>query len=64
MVAWYWLIVAFIGGLVFSTLAWNAVEWDNIVTTILAGIAIPFAYVARLAVNFFRKFIKPIDKKE
>ena len=64
MVAWYWLIVAFIGGLVFATLAWNAVEWDNIVTTILAGIAIPFAYVVRFAVIFFRKFIKPIDKKE
>lgn len=55
MVAWYWLIITFIGGLVFSTIAWNAVEWDNIVTTILAGIAIPFAYMIMFPINFFRK---------
>lgn len=55
MVAWYWLIITFIGGLVFATLAWNAVEWDNIVTTILAGIAIPFAYVIMFSYKLFQK---------
>lgn len=61
MVAWYWLIVAFIGGLVFATVSWNAVEWDNVLTAILAGIAIPFVYVGMFPVSFFHLFVKPIS---
>ena len=64
MVAWYWLIVAFIGGLVFATVSWNASDWGNIVTETLAWIAIPFVYVVMVAINFSRKFIKPIDKSQ
>ena len=61
MVAWYWLIVAFIGGLVFATVSWNAVEWDNVLTAILAGIAIPFVYIGMFPVSFFRLFVKPLS---
>ena len=60
MVAWYWLIVAFVGVLVFATVSWNAVEWDNVLTSILAGIAIPFVYVGMFPVSFFCWFVKPI----
>lgn len=60
MVAWYWLIIAFVGGLVFATISWNAVEWDNVFTTILAGITIPFVYVAMFPIVFFRCYFKPI----
>lgn len=60
MVAWYWLIVAFVSGLVFATVSWNAVEWDNVLTSILAGIAIPFVYVGMFPVSFFCWFVKPI----
>ena len=63
MVVWYWLIVAFIGGLVFSTITWNAVEWDNVVSTVLAAIAIPFVYIGMFPVAFFRWFVKPISTK-
>lgn len=61
MVAWYWLIVAFVGGLVFTTISWNAVEWDNVITAILAGIAIPFVWVAMFPISFFGWFIKPLS---
>ena len=61
MVAWYWLIIAFVGGLVFATITWNAVEWDNVVSAVLAGIAIPFVWVAMFPVSFFRWYVKPIS---
>lgn len=64
MVAWYWLIVAFVGGLVFATITWNAVEWDNVITAVLAGIAIPFVYVGMFPVSFFRLFVKPISSEK
>ena len=34
MVAWYWLIISFVGGLVFATISWNAVEWNNVLIDI------------------------------
>ena len=61
MVAWYWIIVAFIGGLVFATVSWNAVEWETALTNILAGIAIPFVYIGMFPVSFFRLFVKPLS---
>ena len=61
MVAWYWLVVAFVGGLVFATITWNAVEWDNVVSAVLAGIAIPFVWVAMFPISFFRSYVKPIS---
>jgi hypothetical protein len=61
MVAWYWLVVAFVGGLVFATITWNAVEWDNAVGAVLAGIAIPFVWVAMFPISFFRSYFKPIS---
>ena len=61
MVAWYWVIVAFVGGLVFATITWNAVEWDNVVSAVLAGIAIPFVWVGMFPVSFFRWYVKPVS---
>ena len=60
MVAWYWLIITFISGLVFATISWNAVEWDSVLATILAGMAIPFVYVAMFPIVFFRCYFNPI----
>ena len=64
MVAWYWLIVAFVGGLVFATVSWNAVEWDNVMTAALSWIAIPFVYVGMFPVSFFRLFVKPLSSEK
>lgn len=64
MIAWYWLIIAFIGGLVFATISWNTVEWDNVLTTILAGIAFPFVFVAMFPIVFFRCYFKPITPEK
>ena len=44
MIAWYWLIVAFILGLVLATIAREMTE--NILSTICAGIALPFVAAA------------------
>ena len=60
MIAWYWLIVAFIGGLVFAAISWNAVEWDNVLTTILTGMAFPFVYVVMFPIVFFHYYFNPI----
>ena len=60
MVAWYWLIITFISGLVFATISWNAVEWDNVLIDIFEGIAFPFVYVAAFPIVFFRCYFKPI----
>ena len=38
MIAWYWSVVAFILGIVFATISWNAVEWDNILSAISANV--------------------------
>ncbi len=63
MVAWYWLIVTFISGLVFATITWNAIEWNDILATILAGIAIPFVFVAMFPITFFRCYFKPVSRE-
>lgn len=59
--AWYWSIIAFVGGLVFATITWNAVDWNNVIATVLAAIAIPFVYVGMFPVVFFRGLFKPIS---
>lgn len=61
MIAWYWLVVAFIGGIVFATVSWNAVEWDNIFSAICAGICIPFVYVAMFPITFWKNVVKPVS---
>ena len=62
MVAWYWLIIAFISGLVFTTVTWNPMEWDNILAVILAGIATPFIFVAMFPIAFFRNYFRPVSR--
>ena len=59
MVAWYWLIIAFVGGLVFAAISWNAVEWDSVLIDIFEGMAFPFVYVAMFPIVFSRYYFKP-----
>lgn len=54
MVAWYWLIAAFILGLVFATVMHYYFDYENTLTTILAGLAIPFAWIAMFPIVFFK----------
>ena len=64
MIAWYWSVVAFIGGIVFATISWNLVEWDNILSTICAGVALPFVYVAMFPIVFWKRVIKPVSPQQ
>lgn len=64
MVAWYWLIVAFISGIVAAAITWNLVEWDSLVSDVFAVIASPFVYVGMFPVSFFRWFVKPINAEK
>lgn len=64
MIAWYWSVVAFIGGIVFATISWNLVEWDNILSAVCAGIAIPFVYVAMFPITFLRNIVKPVTSQQ
>ena len=59
MIAWYWLIVAFILGLVLATIVREATE--NILSTICAGLAIPFVYVALFPITFWKNVVKPVS---
>lgn len=59
MIAWYWLIVAFILGLVLATIAREATE--NILSTICAGLAIPFVYVAMFPITFWKNVVHPVS---
>ena len=61
MIAWYWSVVAFIGGIIFATISWNAIEWDNILSSIFAWLAIPFVYVAKFPIVFLQNAIKPVS---
>ena len=61
MIAWYWSVVAFILGIVFATVSWNAVEWDNILSAICAWLAIPFVYVAMFPITFWKNVVKPVS---
>lgn len=61
MIAWYWSVVAFILGIVFATISWNAVEWDNILSAICAWLAIPFVYVAMFPITFWKNVVKPVS---
>ena len=60
MIAWYWSVVAFILGIVFATVSWNAVERDNILSAICAWLAIPFVYVAMFPITFWKNTFEEI----
>lgn len=59
MITWYWLIVAFVLGLVLATIAREMTE--NILSTICAGIALPFVYVAMFPITFWKNVVNPVS---
>lgn len=63
MVAWYWLIVAAIGGIVFAKVCEEVFDWDNILTEFIAFCALVVTFVPFVVWNnFFRMTINPISE--
>lgn len=63
MIAWYWLIVAFIIGSVFTTITDYWFDYENMLTSILAALAIPFVWIALFPIQFWKNFFYPISFK-
>ena len=64
MISWYWMIIAFLLGIVFATVTWHTVEWDNLFSNVCAGLIIPFIYIAAFPIVFFRRLIHPITLRQ
>ena len=59
MIAWYWLIVAFVLGMVLATITREVSE--NVLSTICAGLALPFVFVAMFPITFWKNVVKPVS---
>lgn len=61
MIAWYWLVVAFvIGSAVTTIIHYWFEDANNIVTELFAAIAFPFVWVAMFPIHFWMFFFRPI----
>lgn len=62
MIAWYWLIVAFFVGIAFATFTDELFDYDNLLTSILAGItlAVTFIPVGIYIIFFKLTLIHPV----
>lgn len=64
MIAWYWLVVAFvIGSAVTTIIHYWFEDANNIVTELFAAIAFPFVWVAWFLVIFWSGLFHPISQK-
>ena len=63
MIAWYWLIVAFVIGSVFTTITDYWFDYENILTAVLAAIAIPFVWIALFPIQFWKNVFHPVSQE-
>lgn len=64
MVAWYWLIVSALGGIIFAKLCEEIFDVDNILTEFIAFCALVVAYIPCTIWNIFLKLtIKPVSEE-
>lgn len=64
MVAWYWLIVSAIGGIVFAKLCEEIFDWDNILTEAISFLTLVISFIPICIYRiFFRLTIKPVLKR-
>lgn len=64
MVAWYWLIVSAIGGIVFAKLCEEIFDWDNILTEAISFLTLVISFIPICIYGiFFRLTIKPVLRK-
>ena len=57
MIAWYWSVVAFIGGIVFATVTWEVCDYTNWLSSLLAGLTLVVVFIPCM---FYQIFIKHI----
>ena len=64
MVAWYWLIVSAIGGIVFAKLCEEIFYWDNFLTEAISFLTLVISFIPLCIYGiFFRLTIKPVLRK-
>ena len=64
MVAWYWLIVAFLLGNAFATFTYEQFEWDNIWSSIVAFLALIVLYIPMAFYKIFlNNTIHPVSRE-
>ena len=64
MVAWYWIIVAFILGNAFAAFTYKWFEWDNIWAEIVATLAIIVLYLPMAIYKIFlHNTIHPVSRE-
>jgi hypothetical protein len=63
MVNWYWLIVAFIAGSIFTTITDYWFDYENLLTNVLAALAIPFVWLALFPIKFWQNFVHPMTSE-
>lgn len=65
MIAWYWLIVAFFVGIVFATFTNEWFDYDNLLTSILAGVTLVVTFIPMsiYAVFFKLTLVHPVTSE-
>lgn len=63
MIAWCWLIAAFILGSVVATFTWNYFDYDNLFTNILEGVTVVVIYPFMLPLHFFWCVFRPVSQE-
>ena len=63
MVAWYWLIVSAIGGIVIAKACEEIFDWDNILTEVISFLTLVISFVpVCIYTIFFKLTIKPVRR--
>ena len=64
MVAWYWIIVAFVIGNAFAAFTYELFEWDNIWVEIVSTLAIIVLYPILAIYHIcFKNTIEPVSRE-
>ena len=64
MVAWYWLIVSAVGGIVIAKLCEEIFDWDNILTEAISFLTLVISFIPICIYGiFFRLTIKAVPQK-
>ena len=65
MVAWYWLIVSAIGGIVIAKACEEIFDWDNILTEVISFLTLVISFIPLCIYTiFFKLTIKPVRRKK
>lgn len=64
MIHWAWLILAFVIGIVFATITYEAFDYDTLLLKICCVITYPFVWIAMWFITPFKNVVYPVSQQK